>query len=32
MFQSRRYGFGEEWMAAVNALGVPEESPFRILE
>lgn len=32
MFQSWRYGFGEGWMATVNALGIPEESPFRILE
>ena len=32
MFQSRLYGFGEGWMAAVNALGVPEKSHFRILE
>lgn len=32
MFQSRRYGFGKGWMATVNALGIPEESPFRILE
>ena len=32
MFQTRRYGFGEGWMAAVNALGVPEKSPFKILE
>lgn len=32
MFQSRRYGFGDGWMAVVNALGVSEESPFRNLE
>ena len=29
MFQSQRYGFGEGWMAAVTALSVLEESPFR---
>ena len=32
MFQSRRYGFYEGWMAAMNAIGVPEESLLRILE
>lgn len=29
MFQSWRYEFGEGWMAAVLAMGVPEDSPFR---
>ena len=27
MFQSRRYGFGKGWMAALVAVGVPEDSP-----
>ena len=30
MYQSRRYGFNKGWMAAVNAMGVLEESPFKI--
>lgn len=30
MFQSQRYDFCKGWMAAVNALGVLEESPFKI--
>lgn len=29
MFQSRRYGFGEGWMAAMLVVGVPEDSLFR---
>lgn len=29
MFQSRKYRFEEGWMAAVLAMGVPEDSPFR---
>ena len=29
MFQSRRYGFGEGWMAELLAAGVPEDSPFK---
>ena len=32
MFQSRRYGFGEGWMAALLAIGVPEDSPFKSLD
>ena len=32
MLESRQYRFGEEWMAAVNALGLPEDSPLRDLE
>ena len=30
MYQSRRYGFNKGWMAAVNAMGVLEESLFKI--
>lgn len=29
MLESWRYGFKEGWIAAVNALGLPEDSPFR---
>ena len=29
MFESWRYGFGEGWMTAVNALDLPENSPSR---
>lgn len=29
MFQSRKYRFEEGWMAAVLAMGVPKDSPFR---
>lgn len=29
MFESQRYGFGEGWIAAVNALHLLEKSPFR---
>lgn len=29
MRESRRYRFGEGWMAAVNALGLPEEFAFK---
>ena len=29
MFESRRYGFGEGWIAAVNALHLLEKSHFR---
>lgn len=29
MFQSKRYGFGEGWMVAMLAIGVPKDSPFR---
>ena len=32
MYQSQRYGFGEGWVAAVNVMDIPEESPFRIPE
>lgn len=29
MFKNRKYGFGERWMAAVAAIGLPKASPFR---
>ena len=29
MLESRRYGFREGWMAAINALGLLEDSTFR---
>lgn len=29
MLESRLYGFGEGWMAAMNALGLPEDSSFK---
>lgn len=29
MFKKRKYGFGEGWLAAVMAMGVPEDSPLR---
>lgn len=29
MLESWHYGFGEGWMAAMNALGLPEDSPFK---
>ena len=29
MVESQRYGFGEGWMAAVNAMGLLEDSAFR---
>ena len=29
MFQSWKYGFEEGWMAALSAMGVPEDSPLR---
>ena len=28
-YQSRRHGFGEGWMAALRAMGVPDDSPLR---
>ena len=28
VFQSQRYGFGEGWMAAILAMGMPADSPF----
>ena len=27
--QSQRHGFGEGWIAALQAIGVPDDSPFR---
>ena len=32
MVESQRYGFGEGWMAAVNAMGLLEDYAFRDLE
>ena len=32
MVESQRYGFGEGWMATVNAMGLLEDSAFRDLE
>lgn len=29
IFQARKFGFMEGWMAAVNVIGLPENSPFR---
>ena len=29
MFENKKYGFGEGWMAAETAMGLPEDSPFR---
>ena len=29
IFQARKFGFQEGWMAAVNAIGLPKESLFR---
>lgn len=29
MFKLWRYGFNKGWMVAVNALGIPKDSPFR---
>lgn len=29
MFQSRKYGLGEGWMAALAAVSVPEDSPLK---
>jgi len=29
MFQSRRYDFGEGWMVALVAVGVPKDSPLK---
>lgn len=29
IFQARKFGFMEGWMAAVNVVGLPENSPFR---
>ena len=29
MFESRHYRFDERWMATVNALDLPENSPFK---
>ena len=31
MLDSQRYRFGEGWMATVNALGLPKDSPFKDL-
>ena len=29
MFKNRKYGFGKGWLAAMMAMGVPEDSPLR---
>ena len=29
IFQARKFGFMEGWMAAVNAIGLPKNSPFK---
>ena len=29
VYQARRHRFGEGWMAALQAIGVPDESPLR---
>ena len=29
MFENRKYGFGEGWLATEMAMGVPKDSPFR---
>lgn len=29
MFENRKYGFDEGWLAAMLAMGVPEDSPLR---
>lgn len=29
IFQARKFGFMECWMAAMNAIGLPADSPFR---
>ena len=29
MFENRKYGFGEGWMATMMAMGLLEDSPFR---
>lgn len=32
LYQSRWYGFYEGWMAALQAMGVPDDSPLRNLD
>ena len=29
VYQARRHGFGEGWMTALQAMGVPDDSPLR---
>ena len=29
VFQARKFGFAEGWMAVVNSIGLPDTSPFR---
>ena len=29
MFENRKYGFGEGWMAAMTAMELPEDSPCK---
>lgn len=32
MFENKKYGFGEGWIAAMMAMGLPEDSLFRNLD
>ena len=32
IFQAQKFGFMEGWMAAVNAIGLPKDSPFRNID
>ena len=32
IYQARRHGFGEKWMAALQVMGVVDDSPLRNLE
>nr|POE95887.1 hypothetical protein CFP56_23631 [Quercus suber] len=32
ILQAQKFGFLEGWMTAVNAIGLPEESPFRKID
>lgn len=29
IFEAQKFGFMEDWMAAINVISLPEDSPFR---